>query len=248
MARKVSLPFLSLAVILLVWGGGVAVTGGVGFAGPVEVFYSFTRFAVSGAFWGALLDTVVLSLVGLMLGLVIAVVIGVIFGSNDFLGRSAVPTLNFLRVMPSVVLIPLFLVSVGNSAAMVILLTAMVSSFKLVVFVIRGVAEATPRLNEGARILGVSPVTAAFVLRIPAAAEAIMTGLRLTIARAYGAVVVVGLTTSGPGIGGELMRAKTAVNVPDVFAYAVVAGLVGTGFFFMFSWLDRKVVFWRRAQ
>jgi ABC-type nitrate/sulfonate/bicarbonate transport system permease component len=245
--QRIVPPAIAVASVLFLWQLGVVVTGGIGFASPLEVLNSLSRFVVTPRFWTALFDTVGLTLVGLSLGLIIALVIGLLLGANRILSRSSRATMNFFRVIPSVVLIPLFLVSLGNSAAMVIWLTALVSSFKLVVFVIRGVSEEVPRLDEGARILGIHPAKRAVLLHIPAATETIMTGLRLTIARAYGAVVVVGLTTSGPGLGDELMRAKTAVNTPDVFAYAIVAGIIGTVFFFAFSWLDRRLVFWRRA-
>jgi len=126
----------------------------------------------------------------------------------------------------------------------VILLTAAVSSFKLIVFVVRGVQDFSPTMKDMADVMSLGILKRAVLLHVPSAAKSIMTGLRLTIARAYGAVVVVGLTTSGPGIGGELMRSKTAVNTPEVFAYALVAGLIGMAFFSAFSLLDRKLIFW----
>ena len=246
-STKIFAPLISLAIIVAGWELGFRITEGIGFPSFFDVISSLGALAVSAQFWFALWETLWLSVAGLILGLVIAVALGLAVGPHAFLIRSSLPTVNFLRVIPSIVLIPLFIVSWGNSLGMVLALTATVSSFKLIPFVIRGIHDTLPTLRESAHLLGLSRSQAAISLFLPAAAATIMTGIRLTIARAYSAVVLVGLTTTGPGLGGQLIRAKISLNTAEVFAYSLIAGVVGVAFFFAFSWLEKKVIFWSRA-
>ena len=236
---------VALCGLALLWQWGYLITGGVGFASPLQAGRSIFRLTTTTQFWVSLMETVVLSVGGLSLGLVAAILAGLLVGSSSFIATSSRGSINFLRAIPSVALIPLFIVSLGNSAWMVISLTALVSSFKLVVYVVRGVWDVAPTINEMTRVMRVSPVKRSLLVHLPAAAESIVMGLRLTVARAYGSVVVVGLTTSGPGIGGDMMRAKTAVNTPDLLAYAFIAGLIGTIFFLIFMSLEKKTLFWK---
>lgn len=241
-------PLLSLAAVIGLWEVGYVITGGIGFPSFLDMISVLAALSVTAALWSALATTIVLTVGGLFLGLGVALIVGVVVGQKPFLTTSSLPTINFLRVIPSIVLMPLFLISWGNSLQMIIYLTATVSSFKLIPFVTRGVHDTLPPLRETAAVMRLSWITASMRLYIPAALPSVLTGVRLTVARAYSAVVIVGLTTTGPGIGGQLVRAKMALNTPEVFAYSMVAGIVGVSLFYLFLNLEKLIVFWGRGQ
>lgn len=246
MIRAVGPPLIAIVLLFSMWEAGFRTTNGLGFASPAQVFVALLELSTTGRLWGPLAETVLASLAGLGLGLFIALAVGLTVSSSSFLTRSSTATLNFLRVIPSVALIPLFLVSLGNSLLMTLSLTAAVSSFKLVVFVSRGVLDTPSGLRDTTSVLRMGPLQRGLFVLLPATAANVMMGLRLTVARAYGVVVLVGLATSGQGLGGELIRSKNAANTPEVFAYALIAGVVGMAFFYGFSKVERFLVFWRR--
>lgn len=248
MMRGVGPPAVATVLLLSMWEVGFRITEGLGFASPAQVFTALAELSATGRLWGSLSETVLASVAGLGLGLLIALAVGFAVASSSFLWRSSMASVNFLRVIPSVALIPLFLVSLGNSLLMTLSLTAAVSSFKLFVFVSRGVRDAPAGLRDTTTVLRLGPLRRGLFVFLPSAAASVMLGLRLTVARAYGVVVLVGLTTSGQGLGGELIRSKNAANTPEVFAYALIAGLVGMAFFYGFSRLDRVLVFWRQES
>jgi ABC-type nitrate/sulfonate/bicarbonate transport system permease component len=238
----------TLAVSFIIWESIWFASGGVGFAHSWVVIEFLARGLSSLVLWEALLVTVLLTLLGLLLGLVVAVSIGLVIGPSGFIEKSVRGSLYFARAIPGVALIPLLLASLGSRVGIVIVLVTWLVAIKLVLFVIRGVRDFDAGFEEQAQLLGLSPVIRAVFLRIPAASAQLVTGLRLTFNRAYGAVILGGLLAGTPGLGQLIQLARLNGDSTAVLGFAVLSGLVGVLLFWAFGALERYFVRWRPAE
>jgi ABC-type nitrate/sulfonate/bicarbonate transport system permease component len=234
----------SLIIGAALWQLAWFVTGGLGFSSLSNTLSQLAQLVQSTVFWMSLGDTVFLTAVGLFLGLILALLVGVGIGGSPLLDKTTRGTLNFLRSIPSIILLPLFMASMGSFFAMVIYLVAAVVAFKLVVFVIRGVRDADAGLRDSTKILGLNRLERVFFLFVPSAAILVTTGLRLSATRAYGTVVLAGVLAGTPGIGAQIGLARLSSDPAPILAYALVAGVIGVVFFSVFSAIERFAAHW----
>jgi len=235
---------LALIVGVALWQLVWLATGGAGFSTAWETLIELKSLAGTGIFWTSVRDTIFLAWAGLLGGLILALAVGVGIGSSPRVDHATRGTLHFLRALPSVILLPLFMSSLGSFYAMVIYLVASVVAFKLVVFVIRGVRDADVELMDSTRILKLHRLEKAIFLLLPSAAVMVATGLRLSWSRAYGAVVLAGVIAGTPGIGSQIGIAQLSAEPAPILAYALIAGLMGVFFFSLVSAIERSVVRW----
>jgi ABC-type nitrate/sulfonate/bicarbonate transport system permease component len=201
----------------------------------------------SEVFWADLGITLWLSICGLFLGSVVAIVLGLFIGLNRHGAISSTGVLNFLRSVPSVVFLPLLVASIGSSARTAVILTMMVVSFKLVIYVIRGVKDTEPLLLESANAMGIPALSKVLLIYLPSAIPIFGTGIRLSASRAFGTVIAAGIVGGTPGLGSKLYLAEAAGNYPRTFSYVLIMGIMGVGIYSLFSMIERKFFVWRVA-
>lgn len=238
---------LTLVLAVLLWEGVWLLTAGNGFAHSWEVAGLVGVLARQEDFWVSLLATVLLTLFGVVLGGLVALALAAVVVATPFVEKSSRGTLFFLRSIPSVALIPLLLASLGSRTAVVISLVIWLVATKLVFFAIRGFHDLSSSLADQAALLRLSQTRRMWSVRLPAASAMITTGLRLTVNRAYGGVVLGGLLAGTPGIGRNIQLARVNADSDLVLAYTVIAATLGVAFFWAFKFLEEKIVKWRAA-
>ncbi|MGW3498722.1 ABC transporter permease [Streptomyces sp. NPDC001020] len=180
-----------------------------------------------GAFWSALGDT----LTGWALGLAIAVgagiVAGVLVSVVPYLRRATASTIEFLRPIPSVALVPLAVLLYGTELRSVLLLVVYASFWQVLIQVIHGVQDVDPVAEDTARSYGLGTWARVRHVLWPTALPYVMTGLRLAAAVALILAVTGELVIGAPGLGARIAVAQTSQAVPEMYALIVVTGLLG---------------------
>lgn len=195
-------------------------------------------------FWEQLGATLGLAIGGLALGVIAALLVGVPLGVNRFVDQSSRGTVNFLRSLPAVVILPLLVAGAGASVFTALAVTTIVVALKLVVFVNRGVQDIDPVRTELGQVLQLGRTKTLQVILLPAMLIFLATGVRLSVQRAYGAVVVSGLVIGTPGLGAMLRLAQINADSAGVFALALVMALVGLGLFYSFTSIEQRISPW----
>jgi ABC-type nitrate/sulfonate/bicarbonate transport system permease component len=196
------------------------------------------------SFWVALGDTVEGWAIGLAIAVVGGVGLGLLLGSVPFLRAATSSTIEFLRPIPSVALIPLAVLLFGTDLRSKLLLFVYASFWQVLIQVLYGVQDVDPvamdtahsyRLGRWARIRHVVwPTT------LPYAA----TGFRLAAAVALVLAVTAELIIGSPGLGKEIAVAQTSGAVPAMYALVVVAGLLGVGVNLLARAVERRLLAW----
>ncbi|MFE9621838.1 ABC transporter permease [Streptomyces sp. NPDC006527] len=199
------------------------------------------------AFWTALGDT----LTGWALGLAIAVgtgiVAGVVISVVPHLREATASTIEFLRPIPSVALIPLAVLLYGTGLRSVLLLVVYASFWQVLIQVLYGVQDVDPVAEETARSYGLGPWARVRHVLWPTALPYVMTGVRLAAAVALILAVTAELVIGAPGLGARIAVAQTSQAVPEMYALIVVAGLLGLLINVGARTVERRALAWHQS-
>ncbi|GKQ41900.1 ABC transporter permease [Streptomyces sp. A012304] len=200
-----------------------------------------------GAFWTALGDT----LTGWAIGLAIAVGAGVVAGVTisvvPHLREATASTIEFLRPIPSVALIPLAVLLHGTGLRSVLLLVVYASFWQVLVQVVYGVQDVDPVAEETARSYGLGPWARIRHVLWPTALPYVMTGVRLAAAVALILAVTAELVIGAPGLGARIAVAQASQAVPEMYALIVVAGLLGLLINVGARTVERRALAWHQS-
>lgn len=236
---------ITVALSLVFWEFFAFSTGGIGFAHALEVLSALGKVLLSISFWPSFGMTIMMTMVGLGLGVIVAIVVGLPLGASRFVEQSSRGTLNFARSIPSIALLPLLMASLGSSLGIVLVLTTVLVGLKMVIFVIRGLRDVDKAALDYAAVMHLSPVARTLFVLLPSASAIIVTGVRLSVNRAYGAVILAGFFGGTPGLGRDITLSRINGDPAVVLAYVVIAALLGVFFFWGFARLERSFVSWR---
>src|SRR4029453_11372080 len=196
------------------------------------------------AFWRALGDTIQGWAVGLALAVGAGVGLGLLLGSVPALRAATSSTIEFLRPIPSVALIPLAVLLFGTDLRSKLLLVVYASFWQVLVQVLHGVQDVDPGGRDTAHSYGLGRWGRVRHVVWPTALPYAMTGFRLAAAVALILAITAELIIGSPGLGREIAVAQTSGAVPAMYALVVVAGLLGGGVHLAARALERRVLVW----
>jgi ABC-type nitrate/sulfonate/bicarbonate transport system permease component len=179
------------------------------------------------AFWTAVWDTVAGFGLGLVIALVAGIALGMLLGSVELLRRLTASTVEFLRPVPSVALIPLAVLVFGLGLQSTLLLVVYAAFWQVLIQVIYGVQDVDPVARDTARSYQLGRWARVRYLVWPTALPYVMTGVRLSAAVALILAVTAELIIGSPGLGHEIAVAQSSGAVPLVYALVIVCGLLG---------------------
>ena len=199
-------------------------------------------------FWTALLDTVQGWALGLLIASVAGIVLGIVIGSSSLLRELTASTIEFLRPIPSVALIPLAVLLFGTSIESKLLLIVYAAFWQMLVQVLYGVQDVDPVAMDTARSYRLGRWARIRWVVWPTALPYVMTGLRLAAAVALILAVTAELIIGNPGLGNRLAVAQSSGAVDITYALVVVAGLLGVVVNLGARWIERRALAWHSSQ
>jgi ABC-type nitrate/sulfonate/bicarbonate transport system permease component len=202
------------------------------------------REAASPAFWRAVLDTIEGWALGLAIAVVAGTVAGVVIGSRRGLRAATASTIEFLRPIPSVALIPVAVLLYGAQLRSTLLLVVYASFWPVLLQVIDGVGDIDPVARDTARSYRLPRWPTLRHVILPTALPYLLTGVRLSAAVALILAITAELVIGAPGLGHEIEVARVSSAVPLLYALIVVVGLIGVAVNVGFRALERRVLAW----
>jgi ABC-type nitrate/sulfonate/bicarbonate transport system permease component len=198
----------------------------------------------SSAFWTAVADTMQAWAIGLAIAFSAGLVLGVIIGSVPFLRAATSSTIEFLRPIPSVALIPLAVLVFGTGLESTLLLVVYASFWQVLVQVLYGVLDVDPVASETAHSFRFGRWARVRHVVWPTALPYVMTGLRLAAAVALILAVTAELVIGAPGLGHEIALAQQGGATADLYALVVATGLIGVTINMVVRAVERRALHW----
>jgi len=198
-------------------------------------------------FWRNVGKTMTSWALGLAIALVAATVLGTIVGMVPFLRRATHSTVEFLRPIPSVALIPLAILIYGIQLPAALVIIVYATFWQIFVQVLYGVADIDVVARDTALSFGLGRRSRIVNLVFPTALPYLMTGLRLGAAVALILAVTAEMTIGVPGLGNLLNLARNAGDNVTVYAIVVTTGLLGLLVNIVFRFIERHALSWHQS-
>jgi ABC-type nitrate/sulfonate/bicarbonate transport system permease component len=203
--------------------------------------------ATDGAFWTAVGDTLTSWLMGLLIATGAGIAVGVVISIVPYLRAATASTIEFLRPIPSVALIPLAVLLYGTDLRSTLLLVVYASFWQVLIQVLYGVQDVDPVADETARSYGLGRWARVRYVLWPTALPYVMTGVRLAAAVALVLAITAELIIGSPGLGSRIAVAQTSNAIPAMYALVVVTGLLGVVINLGARAVERRVLSWHQS-
>ena len=195
-------------------------------------------------FWTAIGQTLRTWAIGLILAMVVGVVLGLLIGSSRWATRFTSSTIEFLRPIPSVALIPLAILVYGTGMQATLLLVVYASFWQVLLQVLYGVQDIDPVARDTARSFGLGRIARARVVTWPTALPYVVTAFRLAASVALILALTGELIIGTPGLGQRVALAEQSGAVDRMYALILVTGLLGVAVNLGARALERRVLRW----
>jgi ABC-type nitrate/sulfonate/bicarbonate transport system permease component len=196
-------------------------------APPSQVLAAFVEALFDGSLLVATRDTLACAFGGLAIGGLIGLTLGVLFGSLRSLNRLMEVTIELVRPIPSVALVPVALVALGFGYRLEIAIVAFAWTWPVLLLTRAAVGGVEPRLIEVARALRLSFPARVAKIVVPAALPRIFVAFRLAAGIALIVAVTVEIAVNPLGLGTGIMTAGQALRPELMLAYLLWIGIVG---------------------
>ncbi|MBW7475515.1 ABC transporter permease [Paenibacillus oenotherae] len=191
---------------------------------------------IAAAFWqlcsnGDMAEHLMMSAIraggGFLLGAATGLLLGVFTGLGKWAERTLDPSIQMLRTVPLLAVIPLFILWFGVGEFSKVLLIALGSFFPLYFHTHLGVRSADRKLYEVTRILQYSKLMLLTRLIIPAALPNILLGIRLSVGASWLLLAVAEMMGASAGVGYMIQDARVYAQTDIVFVGIILFALVG---------------------
>lgn len=199
------------------------------------------------SFWVAVGDTMFQWLVGMAIAVVAAAVLGFVIGSSTFLRRFTNSTIEFMRPVPSVALIPLAVLMFGVSTDSSVMLIVYACFWQVLIQVLYGVADVDTVARNTARSYGLGKFAQLRWVVFPTTLPYLMTGIRLASAVALILAVTAQLIIGVDGLGQEIANAQSGGNYVAMYALVLATGLLGVVINMVMRVVERSVLSWHSS-
>jgi sulfonate transport system permease protein len=196
---------------------------------PSGIANALGSLVVSGDLFAGTLHTLRSALVGWAMASVMGIALGLWLGLSEAAWRYSMASIEIMRAIPPISLVPVALLVFGFSLRMELVLIVYVGAWTVLVNTIDGVRSVRSELLDVARMLRMSNAATIRKLILPAAMASIIVGLRLALSLALVLAVVAEMIGNPAGLGSAVVRAQQALQPEQMFAYVVSIGVLGVG-------------------
>lgn len=250
-ARRVGfwgLGWLGLALAGAAWQLISAVDGS-------SIFPSFTSAA--SATWKLLtsptltqdvIPSILRTLLGFAISAVLGIAIGVLTGYYRAVREWTASVFDFLRSLPTPLLVPVALVIFGLGGKMVVAVIVSAAVWPVLINTANATAALDPVLTDTAKILGLRGPALFWRVVLPATSPRIFAGLRVAISVSLAVMVVSEILGGGSGIGYFIASAQQSFQITASYAGVMVLCLLGWAFDTVFLIAESRLLQWQRGM
>ena len=253
--RKKARPYLLTAVlapvIFFVWWLATTVTKSVPailLPTPESVFAAFPRVIGATGFEMQVSRTLLEIAGGFALGASVGFLLGVLLSTSSRLRAAYLPFLSALEAIPTIILAPLIIASVGFGVEGKILQAGIACFYAVFITTLSGLGLAEPNSVALMRSMRASKMQMMVKLRIPTALPVIFGGLQLGATSAIiGAIVSEFIGATG-GLGYLMLRYRASFDTAAYWSIIFMFLVIGLSVYLIIWYIEKRFVFWRNVS
>ncbi|WP_020618329.1 ABC transporter permease subunit [Paenibacillus daejeonensis] len=210
----------------------------------VDVFQAGVRLTLDGTLLEAITVSTMRAGTGLLIGGGIGFVFGLLNGVLGIADKLTDSTLQMLRNIPHLAMIPLVIVWFGIGETAKIFLVALGVMFPIYLNTLHGIRSVDPGLIEMGRVYGLSRWQLYRKVILPGAMPSILVGLRFALGIMWLTLIVSETIAADQGIGYMAMNAREFFQLDVVVFAIIIYALLGKLSDTMAKWLERRWLRW----
>jgi len=240
--KWVTLPLLWL-LAFFIWQLGAWVYGPEIIPGPFATWQGAQELLSDGSLLKYIGISFYRVFVGWALGSLLAIPIGLVIGKVTAIRVFAEPFLNFIRFIPPIAFITLFLVWFGIGEQSKIALIMYATLFIVIINTLTGVLSVEEDKIRSARSMGASEWQILLHVVIPATTPYMFTGVRLAMGTSYMAIIGAEMIAANEGVGFLIWNSRLFFRTDWIFVGLISLGLMGFITDRAVGWIGRKALY-----
>ena len=197
------------------------------FPPPSNVFTALLTLTTTGELRSDVVASINRAVAGFLLGSLLGILLGIVTGRLRIFDYLLSPTLQLLRPIPIIALVPLAIIWFGLGETSKIFLVLWGVFFPVWINTYLGVSRVEKTFLWAARNLGANRLQLWLHVILPAAAPSIIAGLRTSISLAFIVLVAAEMSGAFHGVGYRITAYHLVFEVDKMIANIAVLGLLG---------------------
>jgi sulfonate transport system permease protein len=211
---------------------------------PSKVARTAFKLLLSGSLLNDLGVSMLRAAAGFVIGGSIGFALGTLVGFSRIAHALIDRSVQMIRAIPFLALVPLVIVWFGVGEAEKIFLVALGVAFPIYINTTLGIRQVDPKLLELGRVQGLSTWQLIRRIILPGALPSILTGVRYSLATAWLALVVAETIGAQSGLGFLAMDAREFLRTDVIVLTIVLYALIGVLADSIARWLERRLLAW----
>lgn len=229
--------------VVLVWQIAAVIYGPDIIPGPIMTWNGALELLADGSLLSYIGISFYRVFVGWSLGSLLAIPLGLIIGRVTIVRIFAEPFLNFIRFIPPIAFITLFLVWFGIGEQSKIALILYATLFIVIMNTLTGVLAVEEDKIRAARSLGASEWQILIHVVIPSTIPYMFTGIRLAMGTSYMAIIGAEMIAANEGLGYLIWNSRLFFRTDWIFVGLICLGLIGFFTDRLVGLLGKKMLF-----
>ncbi len=209
---------------------------------PHQVLASLWNEAITGPLFLDVAVSLLRALGGFVLAGSVGVALGLVMSQSRVIRYLLAGPVELLRPISSIAWIPLAILWFGLGYQSVVFVIAISVIFIVLINTLAAALHIDPDLVKAALTLGAGRWTLFRKVVVPNALPGILLGLRISLAGAWGGVLVAEMIATQQGLGYMILRAQAAFRPDLVIGGMLVVGVIGALLNLIFVRLQRRLV------
>lgn len=242
--------WLAFGLLLLFWElGSRAAPKFQLYLPPIsQVLTALGQSILSGSMARHFMVTVGRFFEGYLLSAAIGVMFGVVLGYFRWLHDLFETSIELLRPMPSVAIIPVAILTLGIGDSMIVAVTAYATVWPILINTIDGVRHIERVLIQTGRTFGLSRHRILWQVILPAASPYIVTGLRIGLSIALILVTTAEMVAGSKGLGFFILDEERSMHSDNMYAGVLAVAALGYALNRLFLVVEAKALKWRHGM
>lgn len=257
MLRKYIRSWWLILLLIIVWQGLSIMSPRPYLIAPTAIINRFFENWLSGDYrtlflgppvFEHLLPSLARLIVGWGIGVVAGMVVGLVLGLTRWIQDYVDPIVEFMRALPPVALVPIFLLLLGIGTRMQVTLIAFTTFFPMLLNTIDGARALHSTYSRISRVFSIKPWRYFCSVLIPGAMPRIFAGLEITSSMALIVMAISEMIASTNGIGYAVILDQQSFRFTDMWVGIVILAVMGYLINALVLRAEKRVLHWEAAR
>ncbi len=221
-SRQYILPALCSVIVLLVWELCVHIFQISLYILPAPSDITKVLISEFGVLWSHSMVTLQEAVLGLLIATILAILIAILMDLNCTFRYSIFPYLVVSQTLPVMILGPLFTTWLGFGLAPKVLMVVFMCFFPIVISFSDALQQSDKKQLDLLRSFGASTLQQYLYVKLPSAATALFSGLKVAATYCIGGAIVGEWLSASAGLGYYMIRVKNGFQIDKVFACVIM--------------------------